>query len=85
MKIKANPLFEIWAEVNAITLYEIYAIISYFIIYTYNLNRKKFEEMPVVVKVGRWRSAYWLAPRICFANREVGGSNLSVSTDDPLG
>ena len=26
----------------------------------------------------------WLAPRICSANREVGGSNLTVITDDPL-
>ena len=29
--------------------------------------------------------AQWLAPRICSANREVGSSNLTVSTDDPLG
>ena len=29
--------------------------------------------------------AQWLAPRICSANGEVGGSNLTVSTDDPLG
>ena len=29
--------------------------------------------------------AQWLTPRICSANREVGGSNLTVSTDDPLG
>ena len=28
--------------------------------------------------------AQWLAPRICSANLEVGGSNLTVSTDDPL-
>ena len=28
--------------------------------------------------------AQLLAPRICPANREVGGSNLTVSTDDPL-
>ena len=25
------------------------------------------------------------APRTCSANREVGGSNLTVSTDDPMG
>ena len=29
--------------------------------------------------------AQWLAPQICSANREVGSSNLTVSTDDPLG
>ena len=29
--------------------------------------------------------AQWLAPQICSVNREVGGSNLTVSTDDPLG
>ena len=29
--------------------------------------------------------AQWLAPRICSANRVVGGSNLTVSTGDPLG
>ena len=29
--------------------------------------------------------AQWLAPRICSANHEVGSSNLTVSTDDPLG
>ena len=29
--------------------------------------------------------AQWLAPRIYSANREVGGSNLTVSTDDRLG
>ena len=29
--------------------------------------------------------AQWLALRICSANRYVGGSNLTVSTDDPLG
>ena len=29
--------------------------------------------------------AQWLAPRICSANREVVISNLTVSTDDPLG
>ena len=29
--------------------------------------------------------AQWLAPRICFINREVGGSNQTVSTIDPLG
>ena len=29
--------------------------------------------------------AQWLASRICSANREVRGSNLTVSTDDPLG
>ena len=29
--------------------------------------------------------AQWLAPRICSANREVGSSNLTASTDDPLG
>ena len=28
--------------------------------------------------------AQWLAPQISYANREVGGSNLIVSTDDPL-
>ena len=26
-----------------------------------------------------------MAPRICSANREVGGLDLTVSTDDPLG
>ena len=37
--------------------------------------------------VGRWPwgSAQWLEPRICSVNREVGGLNLSMSTDDPLG
>ena len=29
--------------------------------------------------------AQWLAPLTCSANPEVGGSNLTVSTDDPLG
>ena len=29
--------------------------------------------------------AFWLAPRTSSANREVGGSSLTVSTDDPLG
>ena len=29
--------------------------------------------------------AQWLAPQISSANREVGGSSLTVSTDDPLG
>ena len=29
--------------------------------------------------------AHWLAPWICSANREVGSSNLTASTDDPLG
>ena len=29
--------------------------------------------------------AQWLAPRILSDNREVGGSNPTVSTDDPLG
>ena len=43
-----------------------------------------------ITSVGRWRSgsgevAQWLVPRICSANREVSGSNLTVSTDDPLG
>ena len=28
--------------------------------------------------------AQWLAPWISSANREVGGSTLTVSTDDPL-
>ena len=28
--------------------------------------------------------AQWLAPRTSSANREVGSSNLTVSTDDPL-
>ena len=39
--------------------------------------------------VVRWRSgevAQWLAPRISLssANREVGGSSLTVRTDDPM-
>ena len=29
--------------------------------------------------------AKWLAPRTSSANREDGGSSLTVSTDDPLG
>ena len=29
--------------------------------------------------------AQWLAPWTSSANREVGGSSLIVSTDDPLG
>ena len=29
--------------------------------------------------------AQWLALRICSTNREVGGSILTVSTDDTLG
>ena len=29
--------------------------------------------------------AQWLAPRTSSAYREVGGSNLTVSTGDPLG
>ena len=29
--------------------------------------------------------AQLLAPRTSFSNREVGGSSLTVSTDDPLG
>ena len=35
---------------------------------------------------GIWggEAAQWLAPRICYANREVCGSNLTVSTDDPV-
>ena len=37
---------------------------------------KKYRNLPV---------AQWLPPRICSDNREVGGSNLTVSTDDPLG
>ena len=28
--------------------------------------------------------AQWQPPQISSANREVGGSNLTVSTDDPL-
>ena len=38
-----------------------------------------------VLLSGEAEVAQWLAPQTSSANREVGGSSLTVGTNDPLG